>query len=241
MPVLKLDDADQPRRIYAIGDIHGRLDLLDRMIGLVNADLADADPDECLIVTLGDYVDRGENSRGVVERLIANPFVAPLRSLKGNHEDILLTFLAAPETGQAWRQQGGLETMHSYGVPLNEVRRGRGFAEAAAALAASMPPSHLAFLNALPTGLMTRHHFFCHAGVRPGVALERQGEPDLLWIRGEFLNSGADFGRVVVHGHTPVMEAEIRPNRINVDTGAFMTGRLSCAVLEATQVRIMST
>lgn len=241
MPVVKLDEADQPRRIYAIGDIHGRLDLLERMAGLVNADLEDIDPAECLVVTLGDYVDRGENSRGVIESLIANPFRAPLFTLKGNHEEMLLTFLAAPEFGQDWRLQGGLETMHSYGLSIRDVMRGRGFAEAAAALLDQMPQAHLAFLNGLPTGLICRDHFFCHAGVRPGIPLERQAEPDLLWIRGEFLNSDMDFGRIVVHGHTPVMQAEIRPNRINVDTGAFMTGHLSCAVLEGTRLRIMST
>jgi serine/threonine protein phosphatase 1 len=237
----ELTGAENPRRIYAIGDIHGRLDLLDAMIALVDADLRRHGSDGCLVVTLGDHVDRGPDSRGVVERLVGQPFLAPSRAIRGNHEDLLLAFLVAPSEAELWRRNGGLETLHSYGVPTRELMRGRGVEEAARAFAEALPPSHRSFLESLPSAIMTDRHFLCHAGVRPGVALSDQSAYDLAWIRHDFLNSEADFGRLVVHGHTPVPEADIRGNRINVDTGAFATGHLTCAVLDDSPVRVLVT
>ncbi len=230
----------EPRRLYAIGDIHGHLDLLDRMAGLIARDLAGVPAEECLTVTLGDYIDRGPASRGVVERLSRNPFPTPLIALRGNHEALLDAFLADPDTGGHWRHYGGLETLHSYGVDVGHVMMGRYYDAASEALAAALPPSHVQFLASLRTSVTVGRYFLCHAGVRPGVPLDRQSEEDLLWIRDEFLASRADFGKRVIHGHTPAAEPEVRPNRINVDTGAFMTGRLTCVVLEGERVRFLT-
>jgi serine/threonine protein phosphatase 1 len=232
---------DDPRRVYAVGDVHGRLDLLDRMIGMINRDLAERGAAGCLVVTLGDHVDRGPESRGVIERLSSGPFDAPYRGLRGNHEDLLLSFLRSPRDADVWRRNGGLETLHSYGVPTRDLMRGRGFDEAAAAFADALPEAHRRFLADLAPAVMTDRLFLCHAGVRPGVALDNQDPHDLAWIRQEFLVSDRDFGRLVVHGHTPVPEPEIRHNRINVDTGAFATGRLTCAVIEGGEFRLLNT
>jgi serine/threonine protein phosphatase 1 len=230
----------EPRRLYAIGDIHGHLDLLDRMVGLIARDLDGVPAEDCLTVTLGDYIDRGPASRGVVDRLLHNPFPTELVALKGNHEALLEGFLADPETGSHWRHYGGLETLHSYGVDVRHMMMGRYYDAASEALAAALPPAHLGFIASLRQSVTIGRYFLCHAGVRPGIALDRQSADDLMWIRDEFLDSRADFGRRVIHGHTPVAEPEVRPNRINVDTGAFMTGRLTCVVLEGERVRFLT-
>jgi len=225
-------------RIYVIGDIHGRLDLLDQMIGKIRRDFGEYDGDG-LTVTLGDYVDRGPNSRSVLERLTQNPFATPYIALKGNHEELLAMFMQDPTFGADWRRLGGLETLNSYGVAVAPLMVGKGYEEAADELNAVMPPAHAKFLASLQTSLDVGKYFLCHAGIRPGVSFERQKERDLLWIREEFLTSKMDFGKIVVHGHTPVEEPEVLPNRINIDTGAFSTGRLTCVVLEGGQQRFL--
>lgn len=217
-------------RIYAIGDIHGRRDLLDRAIAAIERDVAKRGP-AALTVTVGDYIDRGPDSRGVIDRLAENPFPTPYVALKGNHEDILETFLTDPETGPYWREQGGHQTLKSYGVHVGGIS-GVSYAEARNALRRVMPAEHVEFLRSLKMSYCRGKYFFCHAGVRPRVPLDRQREEDLLWIRGDFLASGCDFGKVVVHGHTPVEEPQVLPNRIDIDTGAFATGRLTCVALE---------
>ena len=210
------------------------------MISGIARDL-DARPiEDCLTVTLGDYIDRGPDSRGVLDRLARNPFPTDFVALKGNHEALFETFLRDPSTADHWRRLGGLETLHSYGVDVGPLMRGRNYEAAAQALLAAVPPEHFEFLAALRGTLTLGRYFLCHAGVRPGVPLQRQSEDDLLWIRDEFLDSKTDFGKIIVHGHTPTEEPELLPNRINVDTGAFMTGRLTCAVLEGEEVRFLS-
>jgi serine/threonine protein phosphatase 1 len=231
----------EPERLYVVGDIHGRSDLLDRLTAEIVRDLAAHPVASSLTVTLGDYVDRGADSRGVLDRLIRNPFPTPLISLKGNHEALMAALLEDPALASHWRRLGGLETLHSYGVPVASLMIGKGYEQASVDLRAVMPPTHLAFLTSLRTSMTVGRYFLCHAGVRPGVPLERQAEQDLLWIRDEFLSSRADFGKIVVHGHTPVETPEVLPNRINVDTGAYMTGRLTCAVLEGERVRFLCT
>jgi serine/threonine protein phosphatase 1 len=228
-----------PTRVYAIGDIHGRSDLLDRMVTEIALDLSRHPVAEALTVTVGDYVDRGPDSRGVIERLTRNPFVTPYVALRGNHESLLEDFLRDPSTGDYWRRLGGLETLHSYGVDVASLMLGKGQDAAADALRAALPQTHVAFLASLKSSLSIGRYFLCHAGVRPGVPLAQQREEDLLWIRDEFLNSNVDFGKVVVHGHTPSEEPELRANRVNVDTGAFMTNRLACAVLGENDVRFL--
>jgi serine/threonine protein phosphatase 1 len=236
-----MEDAQIPNentRLYVIGDIHGRLDLLDRAIAAIRRDVEEHGPG-ALTVTLGDYIDRGPESRGVLDRLIENPFPTPYVALKGNHEALLEAFLDDPTVGTHWRRLGGLETLHSYGVAVRRLMVGKYCEEAADRLHAALPAAHVSFLQSLKTSLTCGKYFLCHAGVRPGVPLERQSEEDLLWIRDEFLNSKTDFGKIVVHGHTPTSEPEVLPNRINIDTGAFAAGQLTCVVLDETGHRFL--
>jgi serine/threonine protein phosphatase 1 len=221
---------ESPHRIYAIGDIHGRLDLLEHVIGAIWRDVTVHGP-AALTITVSDYIDRGPQSRGVLDRLVDNPFPTPFIALKGNHEDMLEAFLADPAIGPQWFDNGGLATLQSYGIAVHSFGATI-FAEARDALRAALPGPHIDFLRALKISFSRGNYFFCHAGVRPGVPLGRQREQDLLWIRDEFLLSDVDFGQIVVHGHTPTPEPEVRPNRIGIDTGAFATGRLTCVALD---------
>jgi serine/threonine protein phosphatase 1 len=232
-------DSATRKRIYVIGDIHGRSDLLDRMVELIGEDLGEVPGKQCLTVTLGDYVDRGPDSRGVLDRLSDNPFRTDYVALKGNHEELFEAFLREPEVGRHWRQLGGLETLASYRVPVAPLMVGGNYALAAESLRAALPKQHSDFLASLRLSLDLGRYFLSHAGIRPGVAFDRQNPEDLLWIREEFLLSTLDFGKLVVHGHTPTEQPEVLPNRINVDTGAFATGRLTCVVLEDGQHRFL--
>jgi serine/threonine protein phosphatase 1 len=227
-------------RLYVIGDIHGRLDLLDQVIAAIGRD-AQEHGTNCLTVTLGDYIDRGPNSRGVLDRLLSNPFPGRYVALKGNHEALLEAFLEDPATGAHWRQLGGLETLHSFGISVAKMMVGKNYDEGAEQLRTALSPAQTKFLASLKPSITVGGYFLCHAGIRPGVSLERQSEQDLLWIRDKFLNSRMDFGKIVVHGHSPVEEPESLPNRINIDTGAFITGRLTCVILEGESRRFIST
>jgi serine/threonine protein phosphatase 1 len=231
------DDA----RLYIIGDIHGRLDLLNQMVKLIDHDLATFAGSECVTVTIGDYIDRGLNSRGVLDRLAHNPFPTSYVALKGNHEAMLQYFLKDASVCEHWRHYGGMETLYSYGVPITEVMAGRGFDAAARALNAAMPDEHLEFLASLWASISIDAWFLCHAGIRPGVPLNQQQLEDLLWIRDEFLSSDKDFSKMIIHGHSPNQWPEVRPNRVNIDTGAFATGRLTCLVIENGRGRFLFT
>jgi serine/threonine protein phosphatase 1 len=225
-------------RVYAIGDIHGRSDLLDRMHALINADLQEDPVPSAHVVYLGDYIDRGPDSYGVLERLATGQLMSQATLLSGNHEQMLLQFLEDESAGFAWRRLGGLETMLSYGVVGGKAP---GLVGLSRELKASLPAHHLKFLRRLKKTVAIGDYFFCHAGVRPGVPLERQRDEDVLWIRGEFLWSTADFGKIVVHGHSPVDKPDFRSNRINIDTRAYATGRLTCLVLDGAERRVFST
>ncbi len=226
-------------RLYVIGDIHGCSHLLDRMVDEIAHDLAACPVADSLVVTVGDYVDRGPDSRGVIERLLRNPFPTRFIALKGNHEVLLEGFLHKPETANYWQRLGGIQTIQSYGAPLGNLTGSEHLA-AARALQRAIPAPHFAFLASLRNSIAVGRYFICHAGVRPGVPLEQQTEQDLLWIREPFLTSRVDFGKIIVHGHTPAEQPELLQNRINVDTGAFMTGRLTCAVLEGDRARFLT-
>jgi serine/threonine protein phosphatase 1 len=236
----KVQNPNENTRVYVIGDIHGRLDLFDRLIDEIERD-AEERGASSLTVTLGDYIDRGPDSRGVLDRLLSNPFPGDYVALKGNHEALLETFLEDSAIGAHWRQLGGLETLRSFGVSIAATMVGKNYEEAAEQLRVALSPAHTKFLASLKTSLTVGRYFLCHAGIRPGVALERQRPQDLMWIRGEFLRSRLDFGKIVVHGHTPTAEPEVLPNRINIDTGAFATGRLTCVVLEGGSHRFITT
>jgi serine/threonine protein phosphatase 1 len=234
-----------PRRVpngtlvYCIGDIHGRDDLLQEMAERVEADLKTRSFDHAITVFLGDYIDRGLGSMSVIERLASGEWPTPVISLAGNHEDFLMTFLDDAGILDFWRSQGGLATLHSYGMDVGPAMTGRDFAGIQAAFTVRFPQHHRDFLEVLKMSVAIGDYFFCHAGVRPGIALDRQERDDLLTIREPFLSSDADHGKLVVHGHTPSVAPEIRPNRIGIDTAAYATGRLTCLVLEGDQQRFL--
>ncbi|MDE2167470.1 MAG: serine/threonine protein phosphatase [Alphaproteobacteria bacterium] len=231
-------------RVYAVGDIHGRLDLLARLHDLIAADAAASDARRRVVVYLGDYVDRGPDTRGVVDLLMRKPLAGFEHiHLLGNHEDYLLQFLENPAVGPHWCSFGGLETLASYGVRLPSpfLVRAAEYEIARQALAEQIPPAHVEFMRDLRLTHQEGDYFFAHAGVKPGVALAAQQAEDLLWIRDEFLDSDDDFGACVVHGHTIVEAPEERPNRIGIDTGAFATGRLTALVLDGTARRFIQT
>ncbi|MGA0562273.1 metallophosphoesterase family protein [Ancylobacter sp. VNQ12] len=226
-------------RVYAVGDIHGRHDLLRRLLERIDEDRAQHGHGQ--LVFLGDYVDRGTDSRQVIETLVTGQAEQAWVCLKGNHEAMMLDVLDGQRPWDVWLANGGVETLFSYGISSREYVVARRFDDLREATLAAVPPHHLAFLRALPVSHRVGDYFFCHAGIRPGVPLDRQDPEDLLWIRDVFIDSELLHGGRVVHGHTPAMEPEIRPNRINVDTGAYLTNRLSCAVIEADQVRVIHT
>jgi serine/threonine protein phosphatase 1 len=225
--------------VYCIGDIHGRDDLLREMAEHVETDVKTRSFDHAVTVFLGDYIDRGPGSMGVVEQLASAKWPTPIIALAGNHEDFLLNFLDDAGFLAFWRGQGGLETLHSYGVDVGAAMAGRDFDQVQAAFTARFPKQHWDFIKALKVSAAIGDYFFCHAGVRPGVPLDRQDRDDLLNIREPFLSSEAEHGKLVVHGHTPSLAPEIRPNRIGIDTAAFATSRLTCLVLEKEERRFL--
>ena len=223
-------------RIYAIGDVHGRADLLDDILSRIDTHQATHPTVRALEIYLGDYIDRGPASRDVLDRLIARRQVREMVCLKGNHETFVAAFLNDPATLGEWRRYGGLETLMSYGLAPSIKMDLAHQARLAAAFGQALPESHSRFLDDLKSSFTCGDFFFAHAGVRPGIPLAKQREEDLLWIRQEFLRSEENFSKIVVHGHTPVREPDVRPNRINIDTGAYATGKLTCLVLEDAQL-----
>ena len=228
-------------RVCAIGDIHGRLDLLKALSSKLRDDLHKAPNDGSIIVMLGDYIDRGPHSAGVIDWLLAGKMPAPIVALRGNHEATLLDFLADASVLDNWRHFGGLETLASYGVDVRDAMRGRNYAAAQAKLREVLPPAHQEFFERTRLSWSLGDYFFCHAGVRPNVPLQRQEEQDLLWIRDEFNDFRGAFDKMIVHGHTPVAAPEILPNRINIDTGAYATDVLTCLVLQGRERRFIAT
>jgi serine/threonine protein phosphatase 1 len=226
-------------RVYVVGDIHGRADLLDDLLSRIDRDLRRDSPLRAIQVFLGDYVDRGPSSKDVIDSLIGRLASHEVVCLKGNHEDCLLAFLRDPSTLEYWSQLGGLETLKSYGIRLPAGGLALTSDELASNFSAAMPESHRQFLGALRLSFTLGDFFFVHAGVRPGVPLSEQKEDDLLWIRDEFLRSGKDFGKMIIHGHTPTIEPDVRRNRIGIDTGAFATGILTCLVIENETIAIL--
>lgn len=223
-------------RVYAVGDIHGRADLLARLLAAIAADSRRRRPARSILIFLGDYIDRGGDSRGVLNILLDGlpPSFEPV-FLRGNHEAMLLDCLHGFSDAELWLRNGGLNTLESYGVDWRSVwRSGDAFLK-------GMPHRHLIFLERLCACAILGDYFFSHAGVRPGTRLDQQSEHDLLWIRSEFLDHAGDFGKVVVHGHTPAPKAVDRSNRIGVDTRAWLTGRLTAVALEGDRRRFLWT
>jgi serine/threonine protein phosphatase 1 len=223
-------------RIYAIGDIHGRADLLARLLSRINAHLASHPVSNSVRIFLGDYIDRGPESREVLDLLISEARSCRSIFLKGNHESYLTEFSSNPLILDHWQHLGGLETLMSYGITPTLNANAGTQAQLAAALRRALPENHRDFLGKLETSFTCGDFFFVHAGVRPGIPLSKQREEDLLWIRYDFLLHEEPFEKIIVHGHTPVTGPEVHPNRINIDTGAYASGRLTCLVLESDQI-----
>ena len=229
-------------RVYAIGDIHGQLDQLLDLEAQIAADAASSDAERRVLIYLGDYVDRGSASAGVIEHMIAAPPQGFERgTLKGNHEALLLEFLIDPDAGTNWVINGGDAALASYGIDVEDDVPGDEdrLLSLHRRFTAALPPAHRAFLEGLATSHAEGDYFFAHAGIRPGVPLEAQDPVDLIWIRYPFLQSKADFGKVVVHGHTPDSEPVERSNRIGIDTGAVYGGRLTALVLDRAERRFL--
>ena len=229
-------------RAYAVGDIHGRLDLLDDLLGRIDADDASRGPAETTIIFLGDLVDRGPDSAGVVERLRSLAESGRrVRFLTGNHEEILLESLAGDlKALKLLCRVGGRETALSYGMSENDYDR-LGFEELAEALDRSVPAAHRRFLESFEDMITLGDYLFVHAGVRPDQPLDGQRTADLRWIRDTFLDHRRRLAKRVVHGHTIAPEVEFRPHRIGIDTGAYQSGRLTALGLEGVDQWILQT
>ena len=228
-------------RIYAIGDIHGRADLLSDLFAQIDADRGNLPNDKAVHVFLGDYVDRGPDSREVIDMLIQRGRQYPSAFLRGNHESFLLNFLKDPAVFVEWRQFGGLPTIMSYGATPSLSPDQQERVALSTSLNRLVPELHRRFIDNKKLSFTSGDFYFVHAGVRPGIPLDRQREEDLLWIREDFLIHEGRFDKIIVHGHTPVKEPDIRLNRINIDTGAYASGKLTCLVLERQQKRFLST
>lgn len=219
--------------LVAIGDVHGRLDLLEPLLARLEARAAAEAGRRHILVSLGDLVDRGPDSAGVVARLLRGVGGCETVVLRGNHEQAMLDFLAGLPGSEQWLVWGGLDTLRSYGV---EADLGDIGPDTAAflrrRLAQRLPKPHLDFLAGLPLTAVYSDYLFVHAGIRPGIALAKQSPRDLVWIRDEFHRSAERFEKKVVHGHTPVAAPQFLANRINLDTGAFATGILTAALFE---------
>jgi serine/threonine protein phosphatase 1 len=224
-----------------VGDIHGCAHLLDRLAELIKIDLAERPVENAQAVFLGDYIDRGPHSAAVLSRLGQGDFPIPFLSLRGNHEQMLTAFLNDALYFDVWRRFGGLETLHSFGIPITNLREPDDFRRAQENLKETLSSEIVRFLEGTLVCHALDDYFFCHAGVRPGIPLASQRDEDLLWIRNDFLASRLEHGKLIVHGHTPVDAPEERENRINIDTGAYLSGTLTCLVLEGTSRRFLLT
>lgn len=231
-------------RVYAVGDIHGRLDLLKDLQARIAADAARTAAGRRVLIYVGDYVDRGPNSSGVLDHLLDRPLPGfEAVHLLGNHEDTLLRFPAELSVGPSWLKYGGVATLASYWVSVGpepwqdeqELRRLQ------AEVRRCLPKRHVEFMRRMPLMHVEGDYLFVHAGIRPGIALEHQLRDDLLWIRDEFRFSPDDHGKVVVHGHTITERPDQQANRIGIDTGAYYSGRLTCLVLDGTTRSFLQT
>ena len=233
------------RLVYAVGDVHGRMDLLDSLIRQIAADaLRIAPTKRPMLVFVGDYVDRGLESQGVNDRILALREEAgfEVRTLKGNHEEAMMNFLGDAAAGPEWCEYGGGQTLASYGVSQPKLRGDAAeWERTREEFGQLIPPSHLAFLAGLELILTVGDYAFVHAGLRPGLSIEDQDPHDLIWIRDVFLNERRPFEKVVVHGHTPEEEPFVGACRIGIDTGAYATGVLTAVRLAGEERTILQS
>jgi serine/threonine protein phosphatase 1 len=240
-PAPKVPRGKAGARAYAVGDVHGCLDLLNQLLAKIEADLERDPVSEAFLVFVGDLIDRGPDSSGVIDRLrrYSHPRLRPI-FLTGNHEEYFLRALACePGVLDTWLSYGGKECVMSYGLsPDQLVTMPEG--EALLMLRRTVPEGHRRFLKSFGDTFRFGDYLFVHAGIRPGLALEEQSRSDLRWIRQPFLDDGGDHGFVVVHGHTIVKEVEERVNRIGIDTGAYRTGVLTALVVDGAKRRFIA-
>lgn len=233
-PRQRTEPAGPPNyRAYVVGDIHGRLDLLEELLAKIHADLQPDPPSNTLLVFVGDLIDRGPSSAHVLERLrtYRRDGVQPIFIL-GNHEEVLLRILAGDaELIGKWRWFGGAECLRSYGVDPDAIGR-LSDDEALAAVRDAIPRNHVEFLESFVDSCRFGDYLFVHAGVRPGIPLNQQSQADLRWIREPFLIDESDHGFIVVHGHTISSVVDERSNRIGIDTGAYRSGVLTALAIE---------
>ncbi len=227
--------------MFAFGDVHGRADLLRKLMDAIERDLASSPDIGTIVVGLGDYIDRGPDSYGVLDTLLDLRQRHETAFLMGNHESLMLDFMAEPSrAGRAWLSNGGWETLVSYGVECSPNATSEEELTAIRDnLLSQMPQEHLDLLNSLTLSAEVGDYHFVHAGARPGIPLSEQRERDALWIRDGFADRDARFERIVVHGHSPVERPFVGTYRINLDTGAYATGKLSCVALQESKRRIM--
>ena len=230
------------QRVYAIGDIHGRLDLLDDLLARIATDRLNRPAAQTTLIFLGDLVDRGPDSAGVIARLMRLAQERPrVRFLKGNHEELFLHALGgAKDALRMFCRVGGKETVLSYGVSRAEYDS-LDYPQLAERMDALVPPEHRAFLEGFEDLIVSGDYAFVHAGVRPDVPLDQQKPSDLRWIRDSFLDHRGAFPKMIVHGHTITPEVDRRPNRIGVDTGAYTSGKLTALGIEDRQTWILNT
>lgn len=232
------------RRVYAVGDVHGRADLLNRLLDQIHEDVSRGGFEgRPIIIFLGDYIDRGFQSKDVIDVLLGEKLsLFETYFLKGNHEAAMIQFLRDPSIGPRWAEFGGAETLVSYGVRPPRMRTSMDeWALASQQLNDVLPPEHLSFLTSLDLSVRIGDYVFVHAGVRPGVPLDEQSEYDMLWIRDEFLSDGRALGAVIVHGHTPATKPHKDSRRVGIDTGAYLSGKLTAARFEHDAVEFIST
>lgn len=219
------------QRVYAIGDIHGRLDLFEQLLARIEEDDSRRGPAETTLILLGDLIDRGPDSRRVVDRVIELVKTGKVRVLAGNHEEMLLVSMQSEEALRHFLRHGGKETLFSYGLKPEEYSQST-LEDLIERMGDLVPAAHLAFFHTMEDRIVIGDYLFVHAGIRPGVPVEEQTRSDLRWIRQEFLQHDQWHGHMVVHGHTITQEPAVMPNRIGIDTGAYASGRLTALGIE---------
>lgn len=229
------------QRIYAVGDIHGRLDLLDQILGLIRADAKGADVSDIVVLLLGDLIDRGPDSAGVVARAMEPLDFGRIIALTGNHEAAMLDALDGDrDMLRLWLRNGGDIALASWGVTADMVKT-LSSVDLLEAIRIAIPHEQFAWLSRCPLSFASGDYYFVHAGIRPGIKFDRQSRDDMLWIREEFLESSRMHGAMIVHGHSVSATVEELPNRIGLDTGAYATGTLTAMGLEGTHRWLLQT